>query len=413
MLNCLRTPFFGWLANRHTGKSTASNLSIAELLGLLWLIAFVSCTPPDSGLPEIRIITKKNIVAQSKRPCLIDYRYRGDRFVLSGKIKRRGGLSMRYPKWSFTLNLDRKMPLADLPTDDDWILTSNYIDKTFMRHKLAYDLFRQMNPRHVAPQSTFVVVYLNDQYQGLYLLSERLDVSTLHIDKGAPLAMIFKGPEIFRDTMPPPQFTDNFYHQKYPDIHKTDYTAYIKAFRELVTHPNDSLFDAQIGNWIDLNNVVDWHLLLLFTNNTDGLCKNFYLYKVNQRHPFRIAIWDYDHGLGRDGDNEYRLPQQMMSANRSVLLRRLLQQNTYNYRDRLLQRWHQLQNQNILTKANLERMIRQSDELIRSELPRNAAKWPLDSRWYFDDNSYEQEIALLHRFLDVRIEQMNAGLIRE
>ena len=33
-------------------------------------------------------------------------------------------------------------------------------------------------------------------------------------------------------------------------------------------------------------------IILLFTNNADGIMKNFYLYKLDKNTPFRFAIWD-------------------------------------------------------------------------------------------------------------------------
>jgi spore coat protein CotH len=64
----------------------------------------------------------------------------------------------------------------------------------------------------------------------------------------------------------------------------------------------DSILLADVGKWIELQNLIDRHLLLLFTNNGDGVMKNFLLYKTESHTPFQIALWDYDHSFGRDGD---------------------------------------------------------------------------------------------------------------
>ena len=64
-----------------------------------------------------------------------------------GNIKCRGGISSKYNKHSFSLELEKKYSLAKLPIDDDWIINANYIDKTFMRHKICYDIFKEMNSK--------------------------------------------------------------------------------------------------------------------------------------------------------------------------------------------------------------------------------------------------------------------------
>lgn len=36
------------------------------------------------------------------------------------------------------------VPLLGMPEENDWILTANYNDKTFLRNELAFELFRKM-----------------------------------------------------------------------------------------------------------------------------------------------------------------------------------------------------------------------------------------------------------------------------
>ena len=98
-----------------------------------------------------------------------------------GRVQRRGGFSISFPKHSYEIDLDEDVPLGGLPADDDWILNANYIDKTFMRHVLAYDLFREMHPDNRAAHYRFVNLYLNDEYNGLYVLMEKLDKSSLRV----------------------------------------------------------------------------------------------------------------------------------------------------------------------------------------------------------------------------------------
>ncbi len=70
-----------------------------------------------------------------------------DTIIYNGRIERRGGGSMAFPKSSYEIDLEDDIPLGQLPEDDDWILNANYIDKTFMRHTFSYDLFREMDPK--------------------------------------------------------------------------------------------------------------------------------------------------------------------------------------------------------------------------------------------------------------------------
>lgn len=67
------------------------------------------------------------------------------------------------------LNLDTA--LLGMPSEHDWVLIANYNDKAFVRNTLAYKLFSEMD--HYATRMTHCEVYLNNQYQGIYLFGEK------------------------------------------------------------------------------------------------------------------------------------------------------------------------------------------------------------------------------------------------
>ncbi len=66
-------------------------------------------------------------------------------------------------KMSFALELKDKMKFAGLPKDDDWILNANYIDKTFMRHVLSYELFRAMGEKNIAAKTAYINLKINKE----------------------------------------------------------------------------------------------------------------------------------------------------------------------------------------------------------------------------------------------------------
>lgn len=64
--------------------------------------------------------------------------------------------------------------LLGYPSENDWILLSPYTDKSFMRDALSFNIAREMN--WYASQSKFVEVVVNDLYQGVYVLLEKIKV---------------------------------------------------------------------------------------------------------------------------------------------------------------------------------------------------------------------------------------------
>lgn len=327
----------------------------------------------------------------------------------SGDVKYRGGISTKYPKHSYSLKLDKDYSIAGLPKGKNWILNASYIDKTFIRHKLCYDIFKNMGDYNIAPECTYVIVNDNGNPQGLYVVMQRLNKRTLQIDDSDDNALIFKEPKVFfaDSVMPKKLYPDeNFNEQTYPDFDKFgDKSAILDEFHEFILHSSDEEFKAEINDWIDMRNVVDWHLLLLFTNNSDGVRKNFYLYKKDSETPLRIALWDCDHSFGRDSDNEKNMLKRLTDDWRNILFNRLLA--TSWYQEMLSEKWKQLRDTKIISYRTIEKMIRENDKLVKKGLPANQSIWSYDSDFYYDDNNYEQEIDLMLDFIQLSLDTMD------
>jgi hypothetical protein len=381
--------------------------SISPHYWALLFLLFASCSKdplPAAGeaLLFLDIEFEGSIEKDTKTAVEVKHEDNGKTIFHQGKIERRGGFSLAFPKHSYEIDFQAEYPLAGLPMDDDWILNANYIDKTFLRHVMAYELFMEMNKQNKASACRYVEVALNGVYNGLYILMEKLDKSSLDIDGNDTAAVIFKEPHIFRETYTGivPQEADNFHQQTYPAIEDADKRLWLESVRDFIQNSNDDDFTSQLPEVFDLDNLLDWHLLLLISNNSDGILKNFYLYKQDKHTPIRIAPWDYDHGFGRDGDNALNLDEHPLDMERSILFRRLLQFDWY--KGKLKSRWEDLNKADVLSENGLKQRISSKSEAIANAAKKNFEVWPIDSPWYYDDNNFGQEIAIMLQFISLR-----------
>ena len=93
-------------------------------------------------------------------------------------IEVRGSSSQQFPKksygfetWSINgTSIDTS--LLGMPSESDWILNANYTDKSFLRNVMAYQLWHDMG--HYSTRYHFVELIVNNQYQGIYILSEKI-----------------------------------------------------------------------------------------------------------------------------------------------------------------------------------------------------------------------------------------------
>ena len=93
---------------------------------------------------------------------------------------------------------------------------------------------------------------------------------------------------------------------------------------------------------------------------------------------------------------------------RSVLFTRLLGSKTLDYNTKLKKRYHELRDQDIFSADNIREMRSKIDIQISSSLIENEKLWPMKSQWYYDDNNYQQEVEIIKKFIDLRLNQMDA-----
>ncbi len=137
----------------------------------------------QQNLPVIYLDAKEQVVSDRKVPCRLRIVYPkgnpgGPTNAFPGVVRFHGASSQAFAKKSFAVTLDGPVALLGMNQSPHWILNAAYIDRSLMRHKLSYDLFRSLStpasPRFAAA-SRFVEVNFNGQYQGAFLLMERVD----------------------------------------------------------------------------------------------------------------------------------------------------------------------------------------------------------------------------------------------
>jgi len=382
-----------------------------SILSIVILLLF-GCGTDRANEIDTEVLPKENTIRieaesigwDTKVPCKIIYH--GKQY--KAKLKFRGGMSSRYPKHSMTVEFKKNVSIAGMPSNDDWIFNASYIDKTFQRHKLSYDIFRLMNEENKAPRSSYLPVYLNDKYMGLYVIMEKVNGSWLGFDKKNPEgARLFKDPFIFvKERLPNVQEPDNYYQQKFPKQKNEDCNHELDDVKRFLFESSDEEFIQANENWFVRKNVIDWHLLLLLTNNDDGVVKNFYLYREPNGRPFQFIPWDYDHSFGRDGNYDLNLAERLVRWEKAILLKRLMEIPGSQYPHQLKQRYNELR-KSIFTEETLFELIAANSKEIRPYLDANEAKWALDAKWYSDANNYDQEIELIKKYISLRLEQLD------
>ena len=90
-------------------------------------------------------------------------------------VKCRGNSSMTFKKKNYQIKLAKSTDLLGMGKAKKWILTGNYRDKSYLRNQVMLDLAAAVGmsytPGHISAE-----LYINHEYRGLYLFSEKVEI---------------------------------------------------------------------------------------------------------------------------------------------------------------------------------------------------------------------------------------------
>ncbi len=247
--------------------------------------------------------------------------------IYSGKvgIEIRGRYSASLPQKPYgfetrdDLGNNLNVALLGMPEENDWVLQANYNDKTFLRNYLAFDIWQKMG--HYATRTRYCEVVVNNDYQGIYLLGEkikrdknRVDIAELNPWENAGDDLtggyIFKNDyhtlsDSWLSNFPPvnkPGADVYFvYYDPKPDeltIQQKDYLKeFVNSFESVLYSPGFKDHRTGYRAYIDVTSFVDYFIIGEITRNVDAYKKSRYLFKDKDSNGGLICsgpVWDFD-----------------------------------------------------------------------------------------------------------------------
>ena len=255
------------------------------------------------GLPVLHVDAVGTISQEYTRA---DVTWQGAEYA--GQIKIRGASSAYYPKPSYTLEFnDDELPIpAWGKTRNHLVLITTFDDNSYVRQKLVYDTWAAMadywGVDRLTPRTFFVVVYLEGKYQGLYMAIDRIDdeyMDHMGFDRDANLYKSVNHDANFYLTGSSGGAKSTL-HDGYTKEEGADESDF-SDLDALVSFTGNATASALIDGadaWIDLEEFMDWFLLVHYTLSEDSAGKNAYLAHT-EGGLFRYSPWDFNHSWGQ------------------------------------------------------------------------------------------------------------------
>ena len=215
-----------------------------------------------------------------------------------------------YDKKPYSINLKEQADLLDMGSANKWVLFANANDSSNLRNKMLYDLADEIGLNY-SPSSQWVDLYINSQYVGLYLLSERNEVHPQRVDINEDGSFLVSMEALvnLKNQKYPHVVTENeqALRIRYPLVVTEEDSVKIKnAFQsvENAIIADDGIDPVTKKHWTQLIDLDSWarkYLIEEVCANWDACAISQYFYYDSSDESGKIyasPVWDYDNALG-------------------------------------------------------------------------------------------------------------------
>ena len=247
-------------------------------------------------------------------------------------VRGRGNSTWGLPKKPYRI----KFPVKFSPVGLDhakaksWVILAHDMDKSLLRNYLAFEisriLFNASENYHnegavmFTPCSQFVNVYMNDDYHGVYQMSDQMEVAKGRIDidrlkavDGSDASKITGGylveTNIHHDEGYPVSFNSSrgiYMDHKYPKDDDCDIAQY-RYMEDFIYKAESILYsydfkDPQYGwrKWFDEKTLADYIIVKELAGDMDGYTSTYFYKRRGIDKIFFGPVWDVDKGWNND-----------------------------------------------------------------------------------------------------------------
>ena len=230
------------------------------------------------------------------------------------RVQGRGNDSWLMPKKGFSLNLIEDGNILGMGVDKDYALLSGYRDSSLLTYKVVQDLSKEMQLDY-APEYRLVNFYVNGEYQGLYVLAEKMNVGYNRVNIDSSYKDVTGGYLYELDDLDYEGelnlFKTNHGHTyviKDPHIVKQPQLEYSitlwNLYEEAVYSPDGyNQYGGYYGDYMDIDSLAKlW--LFLEVNGEYSVSSSVYFYKdSNSKGDGKIHAlypWDVEHSFAKE-----------------------------------------------------------------------------------------------------------------
>ncbi|MEL7222441.1 MAG: CotH kinase family protein, partial [Bacteroidota bacterium] len=361
-------------------------------------------------------------------------------------IERRGQTSLYlFPKNGYGFETrdengeDVDVAFLNFPEEEDWVLHGPYSDKTLLRNILAMELARSTG--QYASRTRMVELFINEQYEGVYVLMERIkrdnnrvDIANLREEDisgdeltGGYVFKIDKGEHDWLSQYdiaynPGAKLRFQYVSPRSDQIQPEQEAylqSYVDSFETALVLPDGTFGGKHYSEYIDVVSFADHFLISELTKEVDAYrISSFYHKDKDSKGGLLKAgpVWDFNLAFGNaDYCNAANYEGWMYSehcdAGNPFWWETMWQDDAF--RDVLKCRWEEFR-AGPFHLDTIFAFIDQQTALAAPALERNFQRWPVLDQYIWPNavvtGSYEQEVLYVKNFIAGRIAWMDQNI---
>lgn len=336
---------------------------------------------------------------------------------LSARVRGRGNSTwFVYPKKPYRIKFDERTSLLGMASAKDYVLLAEFGDKSLLRNFVGHKL-SELSGVSYTLDYRYVNLYINHQYEGLYMLTEQVEIdkNRLNIDDSETSNGFFleledwsrieSGDEnnfeyiIFRNR---PFLVDA------PSLRDIELDE-VRTFRanqitNFLTGMYQSFKTNQYTNYIDEESFINYFIVQEITKNVDINFSSVFMYK-DHNEPLKMGpLWDFDISLG-NGDYYDYLPERFYATN-NLILNELIKNQVF--KQKYIARFKEIiESYQETVQTDIDNMYQR----LRLEAAKNFRKWDIMNTYWWpntppmmDAKSHEEQVIYLKTWLDERMD---------
>ncbi|WP_375759193.1 CotH kinase family protein [Corallococcus exercitus] len=376
------------LEERTTGETGTLKVGVANndhAPGKVDIVDPVAYTE-EYGLPVVHLFFPPDpgLTSGFYRPAEVVYR--GRRYTIEAKY--RGATSSVFPKRSLTLKFAEDDLFSEPVFGDGFkdrkrvVLITTFNDNSYLRSRLAFDLWNKLSPNAVRIRTFSVVVYANNKFRGLYTAADHVDKRLMErngIDDDSDLFKADTADANFSRLTRNGQTKANLHvgfvkDEGTPDEKQPHAYDTLHDFVAWVADSSADGFRQGFGTKLKARDYEDWWIFNTLIQGNDSQAKNAYhAFDPKTGGPWRYIPWDLDASFGQNFDTtRTSATARPTYASDNLLFKRMLAEPTI--AGPLRERYRQAL-KNEVSEATVQAMI---DGYVRELGPnaqRDEARW--------------------------------------